>query len=257
MVIARVGLKSFFARRAFLALLLFSWLPFLIRAVQVYLAATLPQASFLALTPGVFRQFLRQQDIFVFFITVYAGAGLIANDRSANALQIYLSKPIGRAEYVFGKLAVLITLLLLITWVPSFLLLIVQMALTGSIAFLRANLFLLPAITLFCALESLVGATSMLALSSLSRSSRYAGMLYAALIFFSQAVAIVLRTATGNVWWLWISMPNSVTGLGDAIFGLPSGLSRLWPTELAAILGLLALSALILERRVRGIEVVS
>ena len=51
-----------------------------------------------------FRQFLDQQQIFVFFVTVYVGAGLIANDRRANALQIYLSKPLTRAEYVFGKL---------------------------------------------------------------------------------------------------------------------------------------------------------
>ncbi len=54
----------------------------------------------------MFRQFLEQQGIFVFFLTVYGGAGLIAHDRRANALQIYLSKPLTRAgaEYTFGKL---------------------------------------------------------------------------------------------------------------------------------------------------------
>ena len=64
--------------------------------MQIYAAANLPQAAFLAPTPETFRQFLEQQDIFVFFITVYVGAGLIANDRRANALQIYLSKPLTR-----------------------------------------------------------------------------------------------------------------------------------------------------------------
>ena len=44
----------------------------------------------------MFRDFLEQQDFFVFFITIYVGAGLIANDRRANALQIYLSKPLMR-----------------------------------------------------------------------------------------------------------------------------------------------------------------
>ena len=48
------------------------------------------------------------RSIFVFFITVYVGAGLIANDRRANALQIYLSKPLTRAEYIVGKLAMLL-----------------------------------------------------------------------------------------------------------------------------------------------------
>ena len=86
-----------------------SWFPFFVRAVQIYAAANLPQAAFLAPTPETFRQFLEQQQTFVFFVTVYVGAGLIANDRRANALQIYLSKPLTRAEYVFGKLAILMT----------------------------------------------------------------------------------------------------------------------------------------------------
>ena len=47
----------------------------------------------------------------MFVITVYVGAGLIANDRRANALQIYLSKPLMRPEYIAGKLAVLFTFL--------------------------------------------------------------------------------------------------------------------------------------------------
>src|SRR3984893_3623436 len=115
-------------RRPLLGLLLLAWLPFLVRAVQIYAAANLPQAAFLAPTPEMFRQFLEQQEIFVFFITVYAGSGLIANDRRANALQIYLSKPLTRAEYVFGKLAILTTFLLLVTWVPAFVLLVVQIA---------------------------------------------------------------------------------------------------------------------------------
>ena len=38
-------------------------------------------------------------------MTVYVGAGIVANDRRANALQIYLAKPLTRVEYVAGKLA--------------------------------------------------------------------------------------------------------------------------------------------------------
>jgi hypothetical protein len=63
-----------------------------------------------------FREFLDQQGVFVFFVTIYVGAGLIANDRRANALQIYLSKPLTRAEYIAGKMAILFLFLLLVTW---------------------------------------------------------------------------------------------------------------------------------------------
>src|SRR5213083_2540023 len=118
-VIARTGIRTRLGQRMFLGLLLVSWLPFLVRAVQIYAAANLPQAAFLAPTPEMFRQFLDQQQIFVFFLTVYGGAGLIANDRRANALQIYLSKPLTRAEYVFGKLITLLVFLVGVTWLPA------------------------------------------------------------------------------------------------------------------------------------------
>ena len=142
----------------------------------MYAAANLPQAAFLKPTPQTFRQFLAQQNVFVFFVTVYVGAGLVANDRRANALQIYLSKPLSRYEYVFGKLAVLMTFQLMITWLPAIVLLVVQMAFAGSFAFLRDNLFLFPAITIYAFIEALIGAASMTALSSLSRNSRYVGV---------------------------------------------------------------------------------
>ena len=78
----------------------------------------------LAPTAETFREFLEQQDFFVFIVTIYVGAGLIANDRRANALQIYLSKPLMRTEYIAGKAAVLFAFLLLVTWVPAILLLL-------------------------------------------------------------------------------------------------------------------------------------
>src|SRR5215472_1447310 len=146
LVIARSGIRTMIAKRAFLGLLLLAWFPFFVRAVQIYASANLPQAAFLRPTAETFRQFLDQQEIFVFFITVYVGAGLIANDRRANALQIYLSKPLTRAEYVFGKLAVLMAFLLLVTWVPAILLLFIQIAFAGNFAFVKANFYLFPAI---------------------------------------------------------------------------------------------------------------
>ena len=93
----------------------------------------------LATTAQTFREFLERQDIFVFFITIYVGAGLIANDRRANALQIYLSKPLTRLEYVAGKAATLAVFLLGVTWVPAMLLLAVQAMFAGNFAFIRAQ----------------------------------------------------------------------------------------------------------------------
>ena len=257
MVIASAGIRTFVAKRAFLGLLLVAWFPFFVRAVQIYAAANLPQARFLAPTAETFRQFLDQQQPFVFFMTVYVGAGLIANDRRANALQIYLSKPLTRAEYVFGKLIILMTFLTLVTWLPAIVLLIVQISFAGNFTFFRNNIFLFPAITVFSFVQITMVATAMLALSSLSKSSRYVGILYAAVIFFTQAIYGVLSVVTRSTQLSWISFPANLAQVGDVIFRQPLKYATPWPVSLLMIVGLIALSGVILERRVRGVEVVA
>jgi ABC-2 type transport system permease protein len=258
MVIARAGIRTFFAKRAFLGLLLVAWFPFLVRAVQIYAAANVPQAStIIPVTAETFRQFLDQQQIFVFFITVYVGAGLIANDRRANALQIYLSKPLTRAEYIFGKLAILMTFLALVTWLPAIVLLIVQIAFAGNFTFFRNNIFLFPAITVFSFVQVTMVATAMLALSSLSKSSRYVGILYSAVIFFTQAIYGVLYAVTRSTSMSWISFSANLAQIGDVIFRQPLKYDTPWPVSLLMIVGLIAVSGIVLERRVRGVEVVA
>ncbi len=256
LVIARAGIRNMFGKKAFLGLLLLSWFPFFVRAVQFYAAANLPQAAMLAPSAETFRQFLDQQDTFVFFVAVYVGAGLIANDRRANALQIYLSKPLTRVEYVFGKLAILATFLLLVTWLPAIVLLIVQMAFAGNFTFLKNNLFLFPAITVFAALEVVLVSATMLALSSLSKSSRYVGILYAAVIFFSSAMYGVLRLVTRSTSMSWMSFSANLSQVGNVIFRQPLAYDTPWIVSLGVILACIIGAALVLERRVRGVEVV-
>jgi ABC-2 type transport system permease protein len=256
-VIAKAGVRTLITRRAFIGLLLVSWLPFFVRAVQIYAAANLPQASFLAPDARMFRQFLEQQEVFQFFVTVYAGAGLIANDRRANALQIYLSKPLTRADYVFGKLAILMTFLLLVSWVPAVVLLLVQIVFSGSFRFFLDNLYLFPAITVFSLIQVLSVSAAMLALSSLSNSSRYVGILYAGLIFFSQALYGVVYGVTRDSGLAWMSIAYDLNQLGDAIFRLPLRYSIPVPIAFLAIAALIAGSGFILRRRVTGVEVVT
>jgi ABC-2 type transport system permease protein len=257
LIIARSGIRSMLRRRGFVALLLLSWLPFLVRAVQIYAATNLPQAEFLAPTGETFRQFLGQQDVFLFFITVYAGAGLVANDRRANALQIYLARPITRVEYIVGKLSVLLAFLLLVTWAPAVLLIVVQVLFAGNVTFLSNHLYLFPAITLFAAVQALTVGLTMLALSSLSRSSRYVGILYAALLFFTQAVTLVLRAVTGHSGLAWLSLASSLEQLGNAIFRMPPRYDAPLVLCLLMIIAAIGVSSLVLERRVRGVEVIA
>jgi ABC-type transport system involved in multi-copper enzyme maturation permease subunit len=259
MVIARNGILTIVKKRLFLGLLLLSWLPFIIAAVTVYLATQFPQfSSLLGLTAQRYRDFLGTQSLFVFLITVWVGAGLIANDKRANALQIYLSKPLGRVEYIAGKLAILAAFLLLVTWVPGILLLFLHVLFNGSFTFLKQNFYLFPAVTVFAFLQVLVASFSMLALSSISKSSRYVAILFAAVVFFSDAVYYTIYAITGRSSLSWISFPANLRQVGDVIFRLPPTYRDTpFLVSLLALVVLIGLAAWILERQVRGVEVVS
>lgn len=268
MVITRAGIRTFLAKRAFLALLLLAWIRFLIEAVRIYLAtnvaqiaSNLPPAgqSLLAVNAQTFHDMLDSWfvNLVIFLITVYVGAGLIANDRRANALQIYLSKPLTRVEYVFGKLGILAAFLLFATWVPAMALLLVQIAFAGSFTFLLANLYLIPAITVFAFVQVATISVAMLALSALSKSGRYVGILYTALTFFSAAIYGVLLGVTRSTEFAWVSFSANLSQIGDVIFRLPHRYESPWPVSALMILVVMVVSGVVLERRVRGVEVVS
>lgn len=257
-VIATAGIKTMLGKRKFLALLVLAWLPFVVRAVQLYLAANFAQmASIIAPGPQTFREFLEQQGVFVFFITIFTGAGLISNDMRANALQIYLAKPLGRFEYIAGKFAVLAFFLLLVTWLPATMLLIIQVVFAGNLEFVKANVFVLPAIVVYTGIETIVLSTVMLALSSLSKSARFVGVMYAGMIFFTQALYGVVYVVTRNTGFSWMSPPNNLLQLGDLIFRLPARYETSGPVTVLALVVVVGLAVFALERRVRGVEVVT
>jgi ABC-type transport system involved in multi-copper enzyme maturation permease subunit len=256
-VIAWAGIKTMVKKRTFLGLLIFAWFPFIVRAVQVYISANFAQAALFAPTAETFRQFLEQQDFFVFVITVYVGAGLIANDRRANALQIYLSKPLMRSEYIAGKLAVLFVFLTMVTLVPALLLLLLQVMFAGSFAFVQKNLFLFPAITVASMMQVLLASFTMLALSSLSNSARFVAILYVGITFFTSAIYGALYAITGSSRVSWISIGANLSQVVDVIFRLKPRYATPWPVSLLVIVGLIVLSTSVLERRVRGVEVVT
>ena len=257
-VIAKAGIMNMLRKRLFIGLMVAGWLPFVVYGVLIYFSANYPQtAAWFSPDASMFRGFFERQEFFVFVMTVYVGAGLIANDRRANALQIYLSKPLMRAEYIIGKAAVLFTFIMLVTWLPAILLVFLQVMFSGSFVFLSNNLFLLPAITVASVLQALLASFTMLALSSLSKSSRYVGILYAGIIFFTAAIYGVLYLITGSTAVSWIALSMNLEQVFDVVFRQTPRFDTPWQVSLIVILGLIAVSVSILERRVRGVEIVT
>jgi ABC-2 type transport system permease protein len=88
-------------------------------------------ASGVKINGAFFNLVFRTQAFLSFLLVTFAGPGLVSGDIANNAIVIYLSKPFSRAEYVMGRLTVLLALTSAVTWVPAVILLVVQTDLAG------------------------------------------------------------------------------------------------------------------------------
>ena len=258
LVITKAGIKNLLSRKAFIALLVVAWVPFLVFAIHAYAVIAVPQvAQIVPLDVRTFMNFIEVQSMFVFFVTIFAGSGLIAADRRANALQIYLSKPLLRMEYIAGKLAILVTFLLSVTLVPAAFLIILHVLFSGNMDLVRNNLYVIPAVLLTCLVRVLVASFTMLALSSLSKSTRYVAIMYTGAIFFTASMFLVLRLITNSTRVAWVSIGANFEVVTDAMFRQPARYDTPVIVSVLVLAGLIALSISVLERRVKGVEVVS
>jgi ABC-2 type transport system permease protein len=260
MVIAANGLRTLARKRAFLFLMILAWMPVVVRGVQIWAAANVPgvaQMGMLAISPGTFRDFLNQQEPLVFFITVYAGSGLIADDIRAKALQLYLSRPVTRTQYIAGKAAILMTALAAVTWLPALLLLLLVPTFMGSTAFLRDHLTLIPSISAYSLVDITLSVFLMLAVSSLSISRWFVAVMYAGLAFFTHAVYGVIAGVGDSTMFSWVSIFANVHQVGDVLFRMPPRYDTPPFVSAAVLAGIVAAAAYILSRRIRAIEIVT
>jgi hypothetical protein len=82
-------------------------------------------------------------------------------------------------------------------------------------------------------------------------------ILYGGFIFFTAAVYGALYAITGDSSLSWLSVGQSQTQVIDVIFRLTPRYATPWQVSLIVVLGLIVLSFSVLERRVRGVEVVT
>ncbi len=115
---------------------------------------------------------------------------------------------------------------------PAIVLLLVQVMFAGNFSFFVDNMFLFPAITLSAFIQTMTVSAAMLALSSLSKSSRYVGVLYAGVIFFTQAMYGVLYQVTRDSSWSWISFGANLSQVNAFIFRMRPAYDTPWPVSL-------------------------
>ena len=256
--ITREALRLILSRRAFLGLLMIAWVPFLARVIQVYVVTRFPEAGRVLPVDGrLFGEFLSQQAVFTLFLTVFGGAGLIANDLRTGAILVYLSRPLTRRDYVLGKLGVLMGLNLSVTLLPALLLYVVAVALAPE-QFLKWELaWIAPAIVALSLVISLVTSLVALAVSALSRSARVAGLAFFGLMMGLELVRGILRAVYNRPESLLVSLRANMHAVGNALFGITERAYDIPWTQPALLLFLVCLGCLaILRSRVRAVEIV-
>jgi ABC-2 type transport system permease protein len=140
LVLPRYALRDVFGSKFFTAVFCLCFIYPLVAAILIYLhhntnALALMQINVRELLPidaSFFQYFVEVQGWLAFILTVLIGPVLISRDLANNALPLYLCRPFSRAEYVLGKMTVLVILLSLMTWVPGLLLFLLQAYLEGA-----------------------------------------------------------------------------------------------------------------------------
>jgi hypothetical protein len=257
--ITREALRLLLAKRAFLFLLLVAFVPLVARVIHVYVVTRNPQFDRILPTDGrMFGEFLNLQLWFAFLLAVFGASGLVANDLRSGGILVYLSRPLTQRDYIAGKLGVPLALTLAVTLVPGLALYGVGLLLAPEY-YLKAELaWIAPAIVAQSLAMSLVVSLVVLAVSSLSRSARVAGLGFVALFLGLEAVRGVLQVAFDRREAVLLSLKADLQSLAASLFGLADerlAIHWAWPALVLAAVSLGCL--LVLRSRVRAVEVVS
>ena len=254
--IATTGLVQHLKKRLFLFWLFLSWIPALVGGVLIYLRTmvNIPEAPGAA-DAGFFHTGYGLIKVFYLLTAVFVGAGLIANDRRTNALQIYLSKPIRTVDYLLGKGAAVAAAVGLVTLVPGLTLFLFRWGLDKEGGYLASNLMLPFSIVMGSLLIMITISILALTVSSLTKSGRVAGLMLLMLFLFSNGFRVILGFFHRDLSSLISPVSNMQQGLA-LIFGIPTSY-RIHPViSLIVLAGMLGVCLVILFRRVRPVEVV-
>ncbi len=254
-VITREGLRIILRRKMFL---LFILLPpaitYLVHAVIIYVANIHQELFRISIDGRFFSGFFMRQNFFIALICVFGGSGLIANDLKNNALQLYLSKPLTRRDYLIGKLAIVMVLMGFVTVVPGLLLFIENAVVSKGATFITEKYWMIGSIILYSIFLTLPTGLLVLALSSITKNGRYAAISFAAILIgtplFGELLQEVLKLESAILVSYWMNL----FVLGRRLFGLSSPHHWYWSTLI--LMGIMGLCVWIMHRKVKGVEIV-
>lgn len=265
LVLSRYAMQKVFASRIFLLFFVGCYLPALFVLALIYLSHNLKVLEFLGIRASdlalvdaaLFRNLLSFQGLFLGLVmALIVAPGLVSTERAHNALPLYLSRPLNRAEYVTGKLLVLFALLSAVTWVPGLFLFAVQSYLAGG-AWLAEHLRI--AVGIFVGSWIWIVMLSLISVAASASSERKASarIVLFGLFFILSFLSGAIEGGLGLRWGQNLNLFRVTDVLWAWLFGLPA--EGWWPSvgsAWASVVVACALALAVLARRVRAYHVV-
>ncbi|HLK55002.1 MAG TPA: ABC transporter permease subunit [Chthonomonadaceae bacterium] len=217
--------------------------------------------------------------IILLTIALLAGAGStsIAADNQANALQVYLSKPIGKGDYLLGKWMCIFLSVFVVAAIPAISLYLFFLTVYATQGFLHDAPWLWLQTLAVTLLPAAFHASLLVGIAAWSRSPRMVTAIYAGLNFITYVMAPVLGRILSHVYhrdtWQNLlithaSLQGILDGLAQNIFHMPdvnllfirrephlTPMPPLWPLVIASLV-LMGISLAAARAKIHAVEVV-
>jgi ABC-2 type transport system permease protein len=211
---------------------------------------------FIEVDAKFFAIFMYVQAGFAVFLAALAGPGLIAPDLANNALPLYFSRPLTRWTYALARLTVLVGMLSVVTWIPGLVLFALQTGLAGGWWF-RQNWTLGAGLVIGFVLWLLVLSLVAMASSAYVKWRVVAAAVSLAFFFILTGVATMIDQVFRVSWGHIIDPAWSVNQVWCALLGVePPGGPGAGASALS-LAALILLLALVIERKLRPVEIVT
>jgi ABC-2 type transport system permease protein len=267
-VLSRYGLSKILESRPFTAFIMACMVPFVVALVFVYVVHNTAVQAVLNVRMGpnalvdnlFFFRFMGIEAWMAFLLTAWFGPGMISKDFANHGIQLYLSRPLSRAEYLLGKISVLAILLSCTTWIPALLLFVINAQMVGR-GWGWENLWIAGAIVvsglLWIALISLVAMALAVWVRWRIAATALIFALFILLPGFGEAMNVILRTHWGkllNLGYLISTVWGHLFLTGPQLRFTGFNQIPLW-SAWAMLLAVCAFSLWILNLRLRAREV--
>lgn len=264
--ITALGIRLAYKKKYFRFISFGSLVPAVVFLVGIYVSERIEDFQYmfrgskqvLEVNPAYFKTYMCS-DFLLFMmvmILVVSGAGLISDDLKHNSLQLYFARPLRKRDYLLGKANVIVFFLLLLTLIPGLLFIIFKLLFSGNFQFLASYPWLPLSVIGYSLFVTAFFCAYTLLLSSLSKNKRYVSILIFTIYIFSDILFGFFYENYKEPAFALISLKANLQQVGSWLFRLKPAYDVPWYWSLLILLAFGLAAGFVLNRKVRGVEIV-